>query len=170
MALLRYMEIEKEATDLINIPIRNGQIIYCKDTFNIFLDNVTTRNTINLILRVNVLPTVDIDVNKIYYNTTDQKMYRYNQSFIEVNISTEIYDLIATNEDVIACYLTKYGIKAVPYTYSQLVDRPDGETVEEAMINHEKEIAAILNPYLRHIELEAGQTTFIIPYQINISS
>lgn len=165
MAIIRYIEIDNELEELVNIPSKNGQIIYCRDTFNVYCDTSDGhRYNANIIIKVEELPIVDIDKNKIYLVISTGKLYRYDTEFYEVTSGGQIFDIIAENEDVMACYLTKDYRVIAPITSSETTIRPVGETVEESLMDHEREFKAILNPLHRFLPVDSnGQKIFIIP-------
>lgn len=161
--IVRLIEISKEAT-LNTIPASNAVIFYCTDTMKAYFDSNGIRNQIDFLIKVNALPSDNIQQNKVYFLSTDSKLYRYDRSWYTITSLEEMFDIIADNEDAVGGYLVLNGKNIIPITSSELVMRPSGENIEDSLVDAEREIVNGLNPYYRTVTATSdNQKVFIIP-------
>ncbi len=167
MAIIRCIELNNEEKELKNVPIRSGQIIYCRDTSNVYSDTYDGhRHLSDFFIKVESLTDViNPDLKKLYLNKADNKLYRYDiNEWIEVNTIIEIFDMIADQEDILSGYLTYNNRTFLPVTSSATVLRPDGSSMEQTLEENETEIKNILDPYRRKIHPDDDtKTTYPLP-------
>lgn len=167
MSLIRLIELKNEEMELEKVPLRSGQIIYCRDTSNVYSDTYDGhRHLSDFLIKVdNIANIVSPDIKKLYLNEADNKLYRYDiNEWIEINSIIEIFDLIADQEDIMSGYLTYDSRLFLPVTSSSTVLRPDGSDLELAIQHSETEIKNILDPYRRKIIPDIdNKTTYPLP-------
>lgn len=167
MSLIRLIELKNEEMELEKVPLRSGQIIYCRDTSNVYSDTYDGhRHLSDFLIKVdNIANIASPDIKKLYLNEADNKLYRYDiNEWIEINSIIEIFDLIADQEDIMSGYLTYDSRLFLPVTSSSTVLRPDGSDLELAIQHNETEIKNILDPYRRKIIPDVdNKTTYPLP-------
>ena len=87
MSVLSLIEVSQSR--LFNIPITNGQLIFCKDTGNFYKDDATTRIKMSSgIVTCSELPLAPLG-DKIYL-LLPNTLYFFNGEWVELNKSTII--------------------------------------------------------------------------------
>lgn len=145
MALLR--PIETIESRLSKIAIKQGQLIFCTDTNNIYLDNCDN-------CRVRMADIIKLDnesdrediiaplIGKIYLVEETNKFYKYNGSdweTISVDISINVDKVPHT--DLVPCTLEKKNQAYAPKTLGSVVYLQDGKTVNDTITELKKQIS-----------------------------
>ena len=133
---LKILKIKRN--DLQNTPIAVGNIIYCTDTKETFIDNANfERNYVeNLILLSTELDrekisVSDIDVNKYYLVEETASIYKFKYSWIRQDESIILGGVMIT--ELTPTTMTKDDIGLAPRTLTSCVYMDDGTTLTSAL-------------------------------------
>lgn len=137
MAIVQYKETLM--SELSNLPIVEGQIIYCTDTRTSLYDGSGgTRIEIRNII---VLPSLDeleslMSPSKERIYVAENRIYRYfNGRWTEVYDSIEINDIVEDVDLIVPVELGYSGNKISPKVLASSVHTEEGVTLEELLAN-----------------------------------
>lgn len=138
MALIR--NIETISISLKTIPVKSGQVIYCTDTKETYMDS-TEGQRIQLSDIIKLATETDREmllcpiVGKIYLVESTNKLYKYNGEIweaITMDISLEeVSNNVAT--ELVPGTLNKQGVAYAPRTLASLVYMQNGEKVSDVI-------------------------------------
>lgn len=145
MALLR--PIETIESRLSEITIKQGQLIFCTDTNNIYLDNcdncrVHMADILKLKSESDRKIMIAPLIGKIYLVEETNKFYKYNGSdweTISVDISINADKVPYT--DLVPCTLEKKNKAYAPKTLGSVVYLQDGKTVNDTITELKEQMA-----------------------------
>lgn len=131
-------------SSLVGTTIMKNQLIYCIDTKECYYDvsdksRIQLGCTIQLDSEVIRNEIINPFKNKIYIVLDSNKLYRYTTKWIEVTKADDILDIVASAQELIPTTITKSGVKYAPKTTAKNVYLNNGETVEDALKNMQKE-------------------------------
>ena len=145
MALLR--PIETIESRLSEIAIKQGQLIFCTDTNNIYLDNCDN-------CRVHMADIIKLKsesdrefiiaplIGKIYLVEETNKFYKYNGSDWEtISVDISINADKVPHTDLVPCTLEKKNQAYAPKTLGSVVYLQDGKTVNDTITELKKQIS-----------------------------
>lgn len=137
MAIVQYKEILM--SELSNLPIAEGQLIYCDDIRSSFYDGsggtrIEIRNMIVLNSLADLEALMSPSKDRIY--VAENKIYRYiNGRWNEVHDSIEINDIIEDVDLIVPVELGYGGNKISPKVLASSVHTEEGVTLEELLSN-----------------------------------
>lgn len=137
MALLKPIEVIYSR--LSEVPIIRGQVIFCTDTNDIFLDSsdgsrVHMTDVIKLKTEEEREALFVPLIGKIYLVEESNKLYKHNGTDWEtISIDISINDDSVEHTELTPGILEKKGIKYAPKTLASVVYLEDGETVSDRL-------------------------------------
>ena len=137
MAKLVYMEAPRE--DLAGVPIKNGQIINCIDSNEVFYDNA---NTVRLLSsRIEVVPIASLSTHeytedKVYVIRADILDNSYvsvlkNGILTQVTSTGDIANTVTTHTQLRSGVFTKGGVPYSPAVLTRTVFTDDGDSLQD---------------------------------------
>ncbi|MGL5752692.1 MAG: hypothetical protein ACRCXT_19295 [Paraclostridium sp.] len=162
-----------KASQLVDYPIIEGQILYCTDTKESYYDiSNINRLTIGCTRQVNTynkLVSIEKSIKELYIVVENNTIYRYfENNIIEVDDINMILDILVPIESMKALPLIQNGKNIAPITLASHTYTNDGDTVENKLKNIMSEDKKVLL-YTRTeyvIAINNGQRVFTIPYPI----
>lgn len=160
MALLKPVETIQSL--LSDIPIKEGQIIFCTDTNDIYMDNSQGERT-HMTDIIKLKTEDDRDslfvplIGKIYLVEETNILYKYNGSdweTISIDISINISDI--PHSSLVPGTLQKKGQGYAPRTLGSVVYLDDGTTVANAISELKKNKATVLKSLRNTVKISTN--------------
>lgn len=170
MALIKPIEVIQSR--LSEVPIKHGQILFCTDTNDIYMDSsegsrVQMSDIIKLATEEERESMFVPLIGKIYLVEESNKLYSYNGLDWEtISIDISINDNTVEYTELTPGILEKKGVKYAPKTLASVVYLEDGDTVSnkiQQMEDSSSSLSYTKNQTITHVEtarIEIGISGF----------